>query len=57
MTQYLIFFNQQWVGNHTEEWFEGRGPLAHAVVAEMKAAGVKISVDPAAGGSAATNAP
>ena len=40
MTEYLIFFNQQWVGDHTEDWFRGRGPLARAVVDEMKAAGV-----------------
>ena len=39
MTQYLIYFNQQWVGDHTEEWFRGRGPLAMAVVNEIKAAG------------------
>jgi hypothetical protein len=42
MTKYLIYFNQQWVGDHTEEWFRGRGPLAMAVVAEMKAAGVYV---------------
>ena len=42
MTEYLIYFNQQWVGDHTEEWFRGRGPLARAVVAEMKAAGVYV---------------
>jgi hypothetical protein len=42
MTGYLIFFNQQWVGDHTEEWFRGRGPLAMAVVNEMKAAGVYV---------------
>jgi hypothetical protein len=42
MTEYLIYFNQQWVGDHTEEWFRGRGPLARAVVAEMEAAGVCI---------------
>ncbi len=39
MPKYAIFFNQQWVGDHTEEWFEGRGPLAKAVVEEIKAAG------------------
>ena len=39
MTEYLIYFNQQWVGDHTEEWFRGRGPLARAVVDEIKAAG------------------
>lgn len=39
MTEYLIYFNQQWVGDHPEEWFRGRGPLAMAVV---KAAGVYV---------------
>src|SRR3954453_16444095 len=42
MTEYLIYFNQQWVGDHTKEWFGTRGPLARAVVAEMKAAGVYV---------------
>jgi hypothetical protein len=42
MTEYLIYFNQQWVGEHTEEWFRQRGPLAMAVVDEMKAAGVYV---------------
>ena len=42
MTEYLLYFNQQWVGDHTEEWFRGRGPLARAVVEEMKAAGVYV---------------
>jgi len=39
MAEYLIYFNQQWVGDHTEEWFRSRGPLAKAVVEEIKAAG------------------
>ncbi len=39
MPEYLIFFNQQWVGDHSEEWFRGRGPLARQVVEELKAAG------------------
>jgi hypothetical protein len=42
MVAYLIYFNQQWVGDHTEEWFRGRGPKAMAVVDEMKAAGVYV---------------
>jgi len=42
MTEYLLFFNQQLVGDHSEEWFRGRGPLAMAVVDEMKAAGVYV---------------
>ena len=43
MAEYLIYFNQQWVGDHSEEWFRGRGPLASAVVDEMKAAGVLVA--------------
>jgi hypothetical protein len=42
MPEYLIYFNQQWVGDHTEEWFGSRAPLALAVVNEMKAAGVYV---------------
>jgi hypothetical protein len=42
VTEYLIYFNQQWVGDHTEDWFRQRGPLATAVVEEMKAAGVYV---------------
>jgi hypothetical protein len=42
MTEYLIYFNQQWVGDHSEEWFRARAPLAMAVVNEMKAAGVYV---------------
>lgn len=42
MTQYIIYFNQQWVGDHSEEWFGERGPLAKAVVEEMKEAGVHV---------------
>ena len=39
MPEYLIYFNQQWVGDHTEEWFRSRSPLVRAVLEEMKAAG------------------
>ena len=42
MANYLIYFNQQWVGDHSEEWFASRGPLASAVVNEMKDAGVYV---------------
>lgn len=42
MAEYLIYFNQQWVGDHPDEWFASRGPLAKAVVEEMKAAGVYV---------------
>ncbi|QDP97517.1 hypothetical protein FOE78_17780 [Microlunatus elymi] len=42
MTQYIVYFNQQWAGDHSEEWFISRGPLAKAVVAEMKDAGVYV---------------
>ena len=42
MAEYLLYFNQQWVGDHTEEWFRSRGPLAMGVVNDMKAAGVYV---------------
>ena len=42
MAQYIIYFNQQWVGDHPAEWYGTRGPLARAVVEEMKADGVLI---------------
>ena len=42
MPQYVIYFNQQWVGHHPAEWFDSRGPLARAVVAEMRQAGVLV---------------
>ena len=42
MAEYLIYFNQQWVGDHTEEWFRSRAPLAKAVVDQMKDAGVYV---------------
>lgn len=42
MSKYIIYFNQQWVGDHSTEWFQSRAPLARSVVAEMKSAGVLI---------------
>lgn len=42
MPEYLIYFNQQWVGDHSEEWFRARGPLARSVVEEIKAAGAYV---------------
>jgi hypothetical protein len=42
MPEYLLYFNQQWVGDHSEEWFCGRGQPAMAVVNEMKEAGVYV---------------
>ena len=42
MSRYLIYFNQQWVGDHTEEWFRSRGPLAMAVVQQMADEGVLV---------------
>jgi hypothetical protein len=42
MAKYIIYFNQQWVGDHPAEWFVPRGPLSRAVVEEMKAAGVLV---------------
>lgn len=42
MTHYIIYFNQQWVGDHSAAWFASRGRLAKAVVEEMKDAGVYV---------------
>ena len=42
MPKYIIYFNQKWVGDHPAEWYQSRGPLARAVVEEMKAAGVLV---------------
>ena len=69
MAEYLIYFNQQWVGDHTEEWFRRRAPLAMAVVEQMKAAGVYVfaggleeggpvySADPTSGAVMVTDGP
>ena len=42
MPEYLIYFNQQWVGDHPEEWFLSRVEPSMAVVNEMKRAGVWV---------------
>jgi hypothetical protein len=42
MSEYLIYFSQPWVGEHSAAWFDARGSLARAVVEEMKAAGVCV---------------
>ena len=69
MPDYLIYFNQQWVGDHPPEWFHGRAPLAMAVVNEMRAAGVYVfaggleeegpiySVEPTGDGAVFTDGP
>lgn len=70
MATYAIYFLQQWVGDHPPEWFEGRGPLAKAVVEEMKEAGVYVfaggleedssrafTVDPTSGTPITTDGP
>ncbi len=42
MTQYAIYFHQQWVGDHTEEWFRSRVAPSTAVIDDMEAAGVLV---------------
>ena len=42
MPEYLIYFNQQWVGDHPSEWFQTRVEPSMAVVNEMKRAGVWV---------------
>ena len=36
MAEYLIYFNQQWVGDHSEDWFRERGPKAMKVIEEQR---------------------
>ncbi|GAA1413372.1 hypothetical protein AUR04nite_31170 [Glutamicibacter uratoxydans] len=43
MTQYIIYFHQQWVGQHSDEWFASRGPLANAVIEQAKAEGILVA--------------
>ncbi|HEY0949288.1 YciI family protein [Nocardioides sp.] len=69
MAEYLLYFNQQWVGDHSEEWFRSRSAPAMAVVEEMKAAGVFVfaggleedgpvyAVDPTTGETLITDGP
>lgn len=42
MTQYLIYFNEEWVGDHTDEWIQSRVATSTAVVEEMQEAGVYV---------------
>jgi hypothetical protein len=42
MPEYLLFFNQQWVGDHPAEWYQDKGPRSMAVVDEMREAGVYV---------------
>ena len=42
MAEYLIFFNQQWVGDHPMEWYLTRVEPSMAVVKEMEEAGVLV---------------
>lgn len=42
MTRYAIYFMQQWVGDHPEEWFHGRVAPSKAAVEEMREAGVLV---------------
>ena len=40
--KYIIYFNQQWVGDHPAEWYDARGPLARKVVEDLKEAGALV---------------
>ena len=42
MPHYLIFFNQQWVGDHDESWYGTRAEPSRAVVRQMQEQGVLI---------------
>ena len=42
MPKYIIYFNQQWVGDNSSESFQSRGPLARQVVTDLEAAGALV---------------
>jgi hypothetical protein len=42
MALYLVYFNQQWVGDHPEEWFASRVEPSMAVIGELKRAGAYV---------------
>jgi hypothetical protein len=42
MTQYAIYFHQQWVGDHPAEWYQTRVEPSTAVVRDMEEAGVLV---------------
>ena len=42
MTEYLLYFNQQWVGDHPAEWYQSRVEPSSAVVREIEAAGALV---------------
>ncbi len=42
MTEYLIAFNDEWVGEHTLEELQAKSRVLRPLIAEMKAAGVLI---------------
>lgn len=42
MTQYAIYFMQQWVGDHPAEWYQTRVEPSTAVVRDMQEAGVLV---------------
>ena len=42
MTQYAIYFMQQWVGDHPAEWYQTRVKPSTDVVLDMEAAGVLV---------------
>ncbi len=42
MTQYLIYFNDEWVTETTDEGWQQRSRDVRAIVAEMKGAGVLL---------------
>ena len=42
MTQYAIYFMQQWVGDHPEEWYQTRVKPSTDVVLAMEKAGVLV---------------
>lgn len=42
MPEYLVHFNQQWVGDHPAEWYQTRVEPSRAVIADMQREGVLV---------------
>jgi len=42
MTEYIVFFNQQWVGDHPAEWYQTRVEPSMAVMRDLEAAGALV---------------
>ena len=42
MPEYLLYFNQQWVGDHPDEWWQTRVAPSMQVIHEMEEQGIVV---------------